>query len=197
MNPFSHPPARTTETLHEPPRLGCLVTVSATVPFHNLTILWWHRATPWWATVVFLQLLSEKYAPSQLGSSSSPNFLGWTWIKKSWKKPTIFRSWKGLFGYFELEIPLGFRIEQKNPPTESASPAPNRESLELPWALSTTNPVCRICAMDAGLSRFFGDKRDLPPEQWRESLFHGAPPKKTLRNWVDEFIPYYMEIMGV
>ena len=47
------------------------------------------------------------------------------------------------------------------------------------------------CAMVK--SRYIGDK--LIPPLMTESLFHG--PYKPLLTWVDEFIPYYMEIMGV
>ena len=43
------------------------------------------------------------------------------------------------------------------------------------------------------LSRFFGDGR--PPTFNDGILIVG--PYKPLRTWVDEFIPYYMEIMGV
>ena len=44
------------------------------------------------------------------------------------------------------------------------------------------------------MSCFVGDGMVIPPLM-TESLFHG--PYKLLRTWVDEFIPYYMEIMGV
>ena len=52
------------------------------------------------------------------------------------------------------------------------------ESLYVPWSR---------------LSRFFGDGKLLPPLM-TESLFHGYINPYY---WVDEFIPYYMEIMGV
>ena len=42
-------------------------------------------------------------------------------------------------------------------------------------------------------SRYIGDGR--PPTFNDGILIMG--PYKPLRNWVDEFIPYYMEIMGV
>ena len=48
-----------------------------------------------------------------------------------------------------------------------------------------------ICAMVK--SRFFGDGR--PPPFNDGILIMG--PYKPLRNWVDEFVSYSMEVMGV
>ena len=43
-------------------------------------------------------------------------------------------------------------------------------------------------------SRFVGDGR---PPTWKIGNPYFMGPYKPLRNWVDEFIPYYVEIMGV
>ena len=50
----------------------------------------------------------------------------------------------------------------------------------MPWSFG-----CRV---------FFGDGR--PPTFNDGILIMGIYIYKPLRNWVDEFIPYYMEIMG-
>ena len=65
----------------------------------------------------------------------------------------------------------------------------NKAKLLNPYSTLKT-PMISICAMVK--SRYIGDKL-IPP--LIGILIMG--PYKPLRNWVDEFIPYYMEIMGV